>query len=241
MFPDDACEVIAASDAAAPMIITCEHASNRLPAPWRWAEGDRWLERTHWAFDIGAAELTRELARASGAAAVLAGFSRLLVDPNRSLGAPTLIRGHAEGRAILLNAAVDQRERRRRVRYWEAFHHAADRAARTSRAPILLAVHSFTPEYEGSRREVEIGVLFDREEALARRLAERLAPLGQVRFNEPYSGKAGLMYSAQRHADATHKRPIELEIRQDRAADRAFRAELVVGVCAALASEAVAR
>jgi predicted N-formylglutamate amidohydrolase len=237
MFPSEACERIAAADAAAAIVITCEHASNRLPAPWRWAEGDRWLERTHWAYDLGAAELAREIAGAAGAAAVLAGFSRLLVDPNRSLGAPTLIRSHAEGRAVLLNAGVDHAERARRVRYWEAFHHAADAVCRASAAPILLAVHSFTPEYEGTRREVELGILFDREEVLAQKLADRLSRLGEVRFNEPYSGKAGLMYSPQRHADATRKRPLEIEVRQDRCVDPAFRAELVPILCEVMNAE----
>lgn len=227
-----ACEVIVARDRSAPLMLTCEHASAKLPAPYAWPRGDAWLAHTHWAVDLGAADLTRELAEAMGASAVLCGFSRLLIDPNRPLGSPTSIRMRAEGRTIELNASVDAVERRRRVAYWEGYHHGAESAARDSEAPVLFAVHSFTPVYEGQQRELSIGVLFDHEEAAAERLARWLEPLGPVRLNEPYSGRDGLIYSAQRHADASGKRPLEIEVRQDLAAEPRFRAELIELLCA---------
>ena len=30
------------------LIITCEHASNRLPAPYSWPKEDEWIKNTHW-------------------------------------------------------------------------------------------------------------------------------------------------------------------------------------------------
>jgi predicted N-formylglutamate amidohydrolase len=155
----------------------------------------------------------------------------LLIDPNRPLGSPELIRNLAEGRPIELNASVDGRERRRRIAYWEGYHHGAESASRDSDAPFLFAVHSFTPLYEGQRRKLAIGVLFDHEEAAGERLARALEPLGEVRLNEPYSGRDGLIYSAQRHADASGKRPLEIEVRQDLALERDFRGELVRRLC----------
>ena len=154
--PATACHVVAARDRAAPLVLTCEHASAALPEPWAWPERDAWLAQTHWAVDLGAEDLTRELADAMGAGAALCGFSRLLIDPNRPLGSPELIRTTAEGRAITFNASVDEGERRRRVPWWEAYHHAAESVARDSEAPFVLAVHSFTPLYEGQRRELAI-------------------------------------------------------------------------------------
>ncbi|MEQ9320232.1 MAG: N-formylglutamate amidohydrolase, partial [Polyangiaceae bacterium] len=110
-----ACHVIPARDATAPLVLTCEHASAELPDPWSWPVGDEWLTRTHWAVDLGAEELTRELAEAMGAGAAICGFSRLLIDPNRPLGSPELIRTTAEGRVVSFNASVDAEERARRV------------------------------------------------------------------------------------------------------------------------------
>lgn len=199
------------------MLITCEHASNHVPDPFLWPEEDDWLRETHWAFDIGAAELSRAIARHLGAVAVLAGFSRLLADPNRPEMSPELFRSRADGHPVHLNRNLPEAERRRRLELlWKPFHDAVARLASGLQDHAVLAVHSFTPVYEGRKRSLEVGVLFDEEEALAERLASRLERAGfRVALNEPYSGKNGLLYSADRHARASGGRAIEIEVRQD--------------------------
>lgn len=210
-------------------MISCEHAYARLPRGWTWPAEDRHVVESHWAYDIGAAELCHDLAQASGAPAVLAGFSRLLIDPNRPLDSATLFRGETDGVPLQLNASIDGDERARRVAYWEAYHDEVDRVLALSPARVLLAVHTFTPEYEGQKREVQLGVLFDKEQSLAEVMAQQLA--GEldieVRLNEPYSGKRGLIYSADLHAERNARRALEIEVRQDLAVDVAFRARLV--------------
>ncbi len=216
-------ETIAERDAQAPLLLSCEHASQALPG-WSLPDEDHWLVGTHWAYDLGAAELTRELAELTGAAAVLAGFSRLVVDPNRPLDSPTLFRDRAEGRSIAFNRALDDAERERRIGCWRAYHEALDRMFATSRAPLALSLHTFTPLYEGASRSMEIGVLFDREEALAAELHRRLSAAGfAARLNEPYSGREGLIYAVDRHATDHGRRALELELRQDLSVDPAVR------------------
>ena len=211
------------------VLVTCEHASQRLPEPWRWSERDRRLVDTHWAYDLGAAELAREYAEAVGATAVLARFSRLLADPNRPEGSPTLFRAMAEGLPVELNEAIDPAEREIRLDgYYRPFHEAVDREVAASHAPILLAMHTFTPLYEGTRRALEVGVLFDAEEALAMELVAAFAQAGmRVAPNEPYSGREGLIHVVDRHARTHGRRAIELEVRQDLAVDPEFRARFV--------------
>lgn len=211
------------------VFLTCEHATQRMPTGWRWPDRDRRLIDTHWAYDMGARELTHALAEGLSSSAVLSRFTRLLVDPNREESASTLFRTHAEGVPVELNTALlDDVERHKRMEaFWRPFHDAVDRELALARASILLAVHTFTPLYEGMRREVEIGVLFDHEEELAEELAAGLAAHGyRVGLNEPYSGKQGLMYVGERHAARHARRAIELEVRQDLAVDPLFRAEL---------------
>lgn len=212
-----------------PLVLTAEHASERMPAPWEWPEADRWLVGTHWAYDIGAAELTRELAEGLGATAILARFTRLLADPNRPESDPTLFREVAEGHPVALNQSLSPEERARRLeRLWRPYHAAVDEAVRGSHAPLVLAIHTFTPIYEGEVRELEVGVLFDREEDLAVELADALRAVGlNVALNEPYSGRAGLIYSAHRHAETHGRRALELEVRQDLAVEEVFRARLI--------------
>ena len=41
-------------DVRAPVFLTCEHASQRLPEGWSWPAPDRRLVGTHWAYDLGA-------------------------------------------------------------------------------------------------------------------------------------------------------------------------------------------
>lgn len=187
------------------------------------------MQETHWAYDIGAADLARELAAALGTVAVLSRFSRLLADPNRREDAPDLFLRRAEGREVALNRDVDAGERELRLeRLWRPYHAAVARELAATRAGIVLAVHTFTPVYAGVAREVEVGVLFDLEEELAERVRGPIAEAGfETRMNEPYSGKAGLIFAAHRHATAAGVRALEIELRQDLAVNPAARARLV--------------
>lgn len=234
----DAVEEIA-GDPAASVLLTCEHASSRLPAPWTWPDEDRWLVDTHWAIDLGIAAVTRELAAALGVPAVLARFSRLLCDANREVGDPSMFRTVAEGRRVRLNEDLTEAERERRIqRCYAPYHAAADALlARYPRA-VVLSMHSFTPVYEGGPpRPMELGVLFDREEEASEAIAASLARDGwKVALNEPYSGKDGLIYSATRHATRHGRKALELEVRQDLALDESRRDALVASLGAALAT-----
>jgi predicted N-formylglutamate amidohydrolase len=226
--PIDPVESVAGRDGG--VVLTCEHASERTPPGYVWPEADERLRGTHWAFDLGARALTLELAAALGCPAVLARFSRLWIDPNRAPDAPTLFRTDADGLPVHLNQALGAKEKERRMReLYEPFHFEVDATLRrTPSAKLLFAIHSFTPLYEGSPREVELGVLFDQEEELARELRDLLARTGRrVALNEPWSGKDGLIYSAERHAGTYRLRALELEVRQDLAVDAEFRAEIL--------------
>jgi predicted N-formylglutamate amidohydrolase len=224
----EAVEVVAGSPDAR-VLFTCEHATQRMPPGWAWPDADRRLIDTHWAYDPGARELACDLAVELDAVAVLSRFTRLLVDPNRPEDSDTLFRALADGAPILLNTAfLDASERARRIEQLHRPYHAAiDRELGASRAPLVFALHTFTPVYEGQRRTLEIGVLFDREEALAESLHEALRASGfAVELNEPYSGKGGLMHAADVHAQAHGRRALELEVRQDLATDPLFRRQL---------------
>lgn len=220
-----------------PIVLSCEHASNRLPDGWSWPDADLWIRETHWTWDIGAAEITRDLAARLGAAAILARFSRLLVDPNREPTSPTLIRDVADGRVVHLNRDLSGDERPRRMRgLYHPYHEALDALVAAHPVPVL-AVHSFTPVYEGGApREMEIGVLFDEDEDLAVRLERAIAARGvRTALNEPYSGRHGLMFACQSHAVRYGRPALELEFRQDLAGDPERRARLGQLVAEALA------
>ncbi|MEE9383925.1 MAG: N-formylglutamate amidohydrolase [Nannocystaceae bacterium] len=211
------------------LLITCDHASPDLHEPWRWHADDRWLSGTHWAYDLGAADITRALAAHLGCPAVLARFSRLLIDPNRALHSDTLFRYRAEGRRICLNRALTKGDRDHRTNRWYLpYHNAIDRLTHETPAASLLSIHTFTPNYEGEKRSLEAGVLFTEHEARAREFTAVLRSHGyHTGLNEPYSGRDGLMYGIERHAIAHGRAALEIEVRQDIASDPRRRRTMV--------------
>jgi predicted N-formylglutamate amidohydrolase len=205
---------------SASILLSCEHASDRLPPPWSWPKEDLWIRGTHWSYDAGARELCAEFAARWAAPTVLASFTRLLADPNRAASSPELVRSLADGRELEINRAVTAEDLAARLRYHAAYHEAFDALVGLAQAPLLFAVHTFTPVYAGAPRSVEVGLLFDAEAALAERALAELRSAGfDARANEPYSGRAGLMYSVERHAKRHGRRALEIEVRQDLAAD----------------------
>jgi predicted N-formylglutamate amidohydrolase len=209
------------------VLLTCEHARHALPPPLRAAAPDE-LEilRSHWGWDPGAWDLTRALSRRTGFGAVGARWSRLVIDPNRRIDDPTLIRHEAEGVALSFNQRLAPSERERRIDAYHAPYHAEiDRLLmrRIVRGihPAVLAIHSFTPVLHRHRRDFDVGVLYDDHAVLARRLARRVRAAGfRVRMNEPYSGIAGMMYAADRHGSHLDLPCLELEVNQARIGTR---------------------
>jgi len=223
MVPASAVEEID-GDFESRVVFTCEHASAELPKPWTWPEEDRWLVDTHWASDLGAAAFTRRVARLLNAPAVLSRFSRLLIDPNRPLHSETLFRDNADGKRVHLNHAILQTERERRIdRFYVPYHAAVRAMVERSRGDTVFSIHTFTDNYEGKPRLLELGVLFDHDEEPAQRLVRHLREAGfHVAPNEPWSGKEGLAYSPVRHAREAGRRALEIEARQDLIVEESF-------------------
>lgn len=202
------------------VVLICEHASRRLPPGMRATKRERELLATHWGWDIGAWDLTRELSGRLGAPAVGGRYSRLAIDLNRRLDDPTLIRRAVEGVELGWNLGVDVAELERRfVAYHAPFHLQVDRLVLRKllggERPLIFAVHTFTELYQGRARRFDAGVLYDAHRDLAHRLGRALRRGGlDVRYNQPYSGMAGLMYAADRHGTHYGLPCLELEINQ---------------------------
>src|SRR5258706_16194303 len=102
------------------LLFVCDHASNALPERYGTLGMDSASLTAHIASDIGAAEVTRDLAREFGACAILARWSRLLIDPNRGADDPTLVMRLSDGRMIPGNAAGGEGEIADRINSFHA-------------------------------------------------------------------------------------------------------------------------
>lgn len=205
-----------------PYVITCDHASRRVP---RCLAGlglpEHELER-HIGWDIGAAGLARRLAERLEAWLIVQNYSRLVIDCNRSLSHKDSIAKQSEDTSIPGNREVSDDEAERRARAIFEPYHARIRAeldqrAARNEATILVFVHSFTPVFRGVRRAWHTGVLYHRDTRLALPLlaALRRDPELVVGDNEPYAGGPLTDYGLIEHAERRGLRYVELEVRQD--------------------------
>ncbi len=209
------------------LLFLCDHASNAVPGNLNLLGLSESDFARHIAYDIGAAELTRALADLWQAPALLARWSRLVVDLNRGSDDPTVIMKLSDGRIIPGNRDLDRKGIEDRVRQFHGPYHAAIAtkirdAASAGILPILVSMHSFTPLWRGHKRPWHIGVLWDRDGRLALPLLERLRrePDITVGDNEPYSGELenDTLY---RHGTMNGLPHVLIEVRQDLIADRA--------------------
>ena len=204
-----------------PFVITCEHASNALPPELIATEADRKFLDTHWAWDVGAPRVTKELSAQTQSPAVLATLSRLVCDVNREPEHMNWIRKQALGHFFSFNANISEEEQtRRRINYYEPYHRAVDSMLRIrtniDKKTLLVAIHSFTPHFDGEDRWMEMGVVFDECTKEANELYESLRNEGfNTALNEPYSGALGQMYSPRRHGQKNGVPYLEIEMRQD--------------------------
>lgn len=201
-------------DAKAPLVLTCEHASCTVPPPYEDLGLRREQLEDHIGWDIGAGAITEILARHYGATAVLSSASRLLVDCNRDLTDHDLMVAVSDGVPIPGNSSIRRSEVAQRIRdFYEPFHAEIDAVLKRHPPALLLSVHSFTPSMHGRVRDFDIGVLFDSFPKAATELGEALNETGlRVRYNQPYSGMDGLIYSAKRHGSQHGLLYLELEI-----------------------------
>ncbi len=205
-----------------PALLLCDHAGRRVPARLgNLGIGEEALSR-HIGWDIGAADLTRGLARRLDAPAILNHVSRLVVDVNRRPLTPASMPAVSDGCVVPGNQALDRAEIERRLReHFFPYHRAVaqhiGRARRAGRLPVIIAVHSFTPHMNGEDRPWQVGVLWRGD----RRLADPvLAALRHhsglvVGDNQPYSGFTDFGFTVTFHAQRTGLPHVMLEIRQD--------------------------
>ena len=211
--------------ASARLLFLCDHASNAVPEELTGLGlPDQEFSR-HIAYDIGAADLTRALAQAFAAPAIIARWSRLVVDLNRGADDPTVVTRLSDGRIVPGNKALDRATIKDRIVRYHAPYHAAiaQRVAEARVAgivPALVSIHSFTPNWRGRARPWHVGILWDRDGRLAKALMDRLAREGDIVVgdNEPYSGalENDTLY---RHGTMNGLPHVLIEVRQDLIAD----------------------
>ncbi len=206
------------------LLILCDHATNIIPPTVN--GGDLGLSvqdmSRHIAYDVGALELSQMLAQRTGAALIASRFSRLVIDPNRGDDDPTLVMKLYDGSIIPGNRHADAGEvAQRKSALYDPYHLAISRKIDAMLAggqvPHLISIHSYTPQLQGKPfRPWHAGILWDRDDRLARPLVNRLSALPDIIVgdNEPYTGRltGDTMF---KHGTARGLPHVLIEIRND--------------------------
>ena len=212
----------------APFLLVCDHASGRMPGALGTLGLDAGELSRHIAIDIGAAALTRSLAKLFDAPALLAGYSRLVIDCNREPEDHTAIREISEGVVIPGNRRLTRAQRDARIDAIFRPYHAAIAARialveKQGAVPVLIAIHSFTPRFRDVSRPWHVGILSGRDRRIADPMIAALSADASlvVGDNQPYSGMHFAGYTMDNHAVKQGLPCVMIEIRQDLLADDA--------------------
>lgn len=207
-------------DGRSRFFLICEHASNHIPEKYNNLGLTSADLARHIAWDIGAEGVARDLSQLLDATLVLQTQSRLLYDCNRPPHVSGAIPEVSESTKIPGNLHLTQAQKDARANdIYRPFHKSISQLLdqRSDTETIIVTLHSFNPDYNGVKREVDIGIINDSDE----HWAQALTQIGQqfsdldIRLNEPYSIADGVTHTLQLHGTSRGIANVMIEIKND--------------------------
>ena len=201
------------------LILTCEHASNFIPAAYRKDFNHATLS-SHKGFDIGAQSAAEFISKSLKCPLILGKVSRLLIDLNRSKTNDKYFSNYTKQLTPINQSKIIDK-------YYlpfrnTAYEHIQNSLKNKKNIILHVSVHSFTPKLNGQDRNNDIGLLYDPshhlEKTFSKQWADNLKLISdnsiKVRFNYPYLGTSDGHTSALRKQIHHRYIGIELEINQ---------------------------
>ena len=204
------------------VVLACEHASAAIPAQFHDLGLSPDARYSHIAWDPGALITAQFISKLLDAPLVHSRVSRLVYDCNRAPSSLSAMPETSEIYSVPGNRNLSEQERDRRAQsYYVPFRDALSKTlAAKQHPPVLVTIHSFTPNYHGRQREVEIGILHDSDTRLADALL-KVAVTDEsendyiIRRNEPYGPDDDVTHTLQNHAIPANYLNVMIEIRND--------------------------
>lgn len=201
-------------------VVTAEHAAHAVPPAWKHLfRGKSEVLCSHRGWDPGTAPLAEAFQQQTRWPVLVAQWSRLLVELNRSKHHPKLF---SEFTRDLSPENQNQLLEEYYIPHRQAVQKQIAKSIQLNRPVVHLALHSFTPVLEGVPRRADIGLLFDpRRDGESRFCRQWQAQLRQsqpswiIRRNYPYLGIAdGFTTALRREFSADQYLGIEIEVNQ---------------------------
>jgi len=207
----------------APVFLFVDHASNAVPAEFNNLGLDAQTLTRHIGWDIGAEAVALNVGEQLRARVLCCRFSRLLIDPNRSLDNPALVPEVSDDVLIPANQSLSRAAHQSRIdTYYQPYHDqlavALDEMKRLHSDPLIISVHSFTPRLSArdDARPWHISLLWKDDEKTAQEIMKNLRAETEfvIGDNVPYSGQ---IYNAtvDKHVGPRKLKHATFELRQD--------------------------
>jgi predicted N-formylglutamate amidohydrolase len=203
-------------------IIVADHASNRIPRRLDNLGLPASELKRHIAWDLGCLSVAKQVAAALGAPLIAQNYSRLVIDCNRPPGVDSAIPTESEWTRIPGNQGLNAEQvLARRTEIFDPYHEHVrallDTREAAGRPTILVAQHSMTDSYKGTRRSMHAAILYNRDRRFAGLMLDMLRREQDlvVGDNEPYFVSDETDYTVPHHAEARGLPYVEIEIRQD--------------------------
>lgn len=202
-----------------PLLLVCEHAGQAIPKSLNGLGISNADLDSHIGWDIGAEAVTRGIAEALGAPAVLQRYSRLVIDCNRPPDAPDGIPETSHKIEIPGNRRLKPNARNaRRQEIFEPFQHAVSNCFERHPRRIVLSIHSFNPKLDGTVRPWDVSFLFRKDSETSRYLSDcmhEMHPDLIIGMNEPYQIDNDSDWFVPHHGEAQGVAHSLIEIRND--------------------------
>ncbi len=202
------------------ILLTCEHGGNEVPEVYKKYFRDfNDVLSTHRGFDIGALGTAEIISKLIGAPLIGSEVSRLLIDLNRSPGSKNLF--SKASRQLSSQEKAKILEKYYFTHHFKVQTHLRESLKKSQRI-LHIAVHSFTPVWQGSTRNADVGILYDPKSNFEFQFASKLriylksaAPQIRIRMNYPYKGTSDGLTKILRASLGNKKYAgIEIEINQ---------------------------
>ena len=175
------------------LFLSCEHAVDIIPPAYKHLfHANESVLQTHRAIDFGALEIATHLKQAFACECPTATVSRILIDCNRSINNKSCF-------SEFTTPLSDVEKQQLIDEYYLPYRHRCEALINDhinhGHQVLHLSIHSFTPVFNGIKRNAGIGLLYDPrrhgEKEVARELGGLLShekPAYRVRMNYPYKG-----------------------------------------------------
>ena len=205
-----------------PVLLVADHASPFFPASMNQLGLADWVLERHVAWDIGSDKLAKFLADELDAPLVLAGFSRLIVDPNRKIEDSSAFVEISDGIAIPGNMDLSDEQKALRVEsFFKPYHdritQRLEHFAANGVVPAMIAVHTCSPVFDRIVRPWHIGIMWDKDPRIPLPLIRHFENQDEICVgdNEPYSGRHPNDFTIDHHAEPAGLPHVGFEVRQD--------------------------